>query len=275
MIRFKPLRVDRYHHNTPILSDREIDEFAHAVLKDYRPELLLKPGKIDYLHFLENYLGMRIECLDIYNENPKRPVLAMTSFNEDMFYVFDKENNTIKPVTVPANTVVLDNILFKPGKEKIALFTGMHEGGHKIFHWHIFKHLHEFEESGYESDEEITSSLVCCRREYIENFGSSKQIRKAAEWREHHADYFASAATMPNATFRPYVNGLLRANGYYKGMITLGRDGYLDILADDIIPEAISDVYGVSKRAARIKLRKTGFVDSVSDNSKEQVEFIV
>jgi hypothetical protein len=56
------------------------------------------------------------------------------------------------------------------------------------------------------------------------------------------------------------VINLLRENGYYKGAITLGRDDELDILAEDILPDAISDVYGVSKRAARIKLQKTEFV---------------
>jgi len=61
-------------------------------------------------------------------------------------------------------------------------------------------------------------------------------------------------------TFRKFVNKLLRECGYYKGAIRLGRDADLDILANDIVPDAISDVYGVSKRAARIKLRKSGFV---------------
>ena len=37
-------RVDRANNNTPILSNREIDEYAHAVLARYKPSLLKKPG---------------------------------------------------------------------------------------------------------------------------------------------------------------------------------------------------------------------------------------
>ena len=44
MITLKPNRVDYRNHNTPILYDREIDEFAHAVLEDYKPQLLREPG---------------------------------------------------------------------------------------------------------------------------------------------------------------------------------------------------------------------------------------
>ena len=39
------------------------------------------------------------------------------------------------------------------------------------------------------------------------------------------------------------------------------RDENLDILTEDIIPDAISEMCGVSRRAARIKLQKTGFVE--------------
>ena len=51
MIELKITRVDRENDNTPILSNKEIDEFACAVLEDYNPKLLREPGIIDYEHF--------------------------------------------------------------------------------------------------------------------------------------------------------------------------------------------------------------------------------
>jgi hypothetical protein len=102
--------------------------------------------------------------------------------------------------------------------------------------------------------------FVYCRRENIESNMNTQKIRTAKEWREHHADYFAGAVTMPNATFLPFVHDILRDNNYYKGFVTLGRDDDLDILIFDIVPDAITEVYGVSKRAARIKLRTSGFL---------------
>jgi len=54
MIEMKIMRVDRNNDNTPILSNKEIDEFAYAVLEDYDPDLLCEPGMIDYEHFIES-----------------------------------------------------------------------------------------------------------------------------------------------------------------------------------------------------------------------------
>ena len=102
--------------------------------------------------------------------------------------------------------------------------------------------------------------MVCCRRESIEAFTRKRTNRTAKEWREHHADYFAAAVAMPIATFKPFVNGVLREHGVRKGGITLGHDSDLDILAEEILPNCVADVYGVSKQAAFIKLKKSGFV---------------
>ena len=65
---------------------------------------------------------------------------------------------------------------------------------------------------------------------------------------------------MPNATFIPYVNALLREHNFYKRTITLGMDEDLDILAENILPSLITEVYSVSYRAARIKLEQANFV---------------
>ena len=80
MIRFKPSNVDYRNHNTPVVYDREIDEYAHAVLEDYKPNLLREPGKINFEHFLQSYLGASVHYHDIYSDDPKRPILAMTTF---------------------------------------------------------------------------------------------------------------------------------------------------------------------------------------------------
>lgn len=267
MIRLKPHRVDKANNNTPILSHNEIDEFAHAVLEDYKPELLRKPGKINYQHFLESYLGMRIEYFDLYYDDPEQPILAMTVFDNCKVKIFDRKNNCVKDEPVPARTVIIDASLTASGKEAVALFSGMHEGGHIAMQWHVFtgKTLDGYAHDP-DSDCEFAEELfpyVCCRRENIESTPTMKKDRTAEEWREHHADYFAGAITMPNATFKPFVNRFLRDNGYYRNSITLGIDEELDILADDLLPDAISEVYGVSKRAARIKLRTSGFVHSI------------
>ena len=65
-------RVDYNNNNTPVLYDREIDEFAHNVLEDYKPNLLKEPGAIRFEHFLESYLGVNLMYKDIYNPDPEK-----------------------------------------------------------------------------------------------------------------------------------------------------------------------------------------------------------
>jgi len=262
MVCLNPRRVDRANNNTPILSHREIDEHAHEVLRKYKPGLLREPGTICFRHFLESFCEMRIMQLDIYNEDPDCKIVAVTAFKRSRIKVFDKENDCVKKMTIPERTVVFDNEVMEPGMECFALFSGLHEGGHITMHWPVYTG-ETFDGYAYDPDydwDEI-EPYVCCLREDIESKNNDrKKILTAKDWREHHANYFAGAVSMPNATFRPFVIEAMRGHGFYKGMITLGRDEDWDLLADDIIPFEISEAYGVSKRAARIKLRTSGFV---------------
>jgi len=249
MIKLKPKRVDRANKNMPILYDYEIDEFAHAVLEDYKPQLLREPVAIDYEHFLESYLGVTLMFKDIYNEDESRPILAITAYDDGTWKMFDREKMRISHMLLRANTVVIDNYVLERGREGTATFTGMHEGSHILI-----------------DSKESARGIVYCRRGSIESFEGRSTKRTPEQWREYHADYCASALTMANATFKPYVNGLMREYDVWKGSIVLGVDDDLDILARDILPECIREVYNVSKRAAYIKLKKTGFVYDNSNN---------
>ena len=138
MIQFTPRRVNVEDGRTPVMYDREIDELAHAVLNDYRPELLEEPGIIDFEHFLESYLEAEIDFHDIYNDDPKHPVLALTAFTEGDIDVFDKENERITTAYVPARSVVIDNAVIDSEIEGVARFSALHEAGHLTLHWRVF-----------------------------------------------------------------------------------------------------------------------------------------
>jgi Zn-dependent peptidase ImmA (M78 family) len=254
MIEIKITRVDYRNNNTPILYDREIDEYAHAVLEDYRPELLREPGKISFEHFLEYYLHVTLLFKDIYSEDENKRIFGAVVFHGGILKVRDSENDSISNKVVRANTIVIDNYVMEPGRNGLALFTGLHESGHFLIHQGVYAVENK-------NRENKIPSVVYCRRETIENFGAkSTAERTAKQWREHHADYFAASLSMPNATFIPFVHSFLREHGVFKKGIVLGRDDDLDILGKDLLPERISEVYGVSKRAALIKLHKSGFV---------------
>ena len=94
MVKLNPRRVDYTNQNTPVLYDFEIDEYAHAVLENYKPQRLKEPDIINFQHFLESYLEASIEYHDIYNDDPERPILAMTVYGRGEIKVFDRENKS-------------------------------------------------------------------------------------------------------------------------------------------------------------------------------------
>lgn len=250
-------RVDYRNNNTPILYDREIDGFAHDVLADYKPALLREPGTINFEHFLESYLGVTLMFEDIYSDDPDRPIFGVTAFRDGTLKVFDRESACLSNKIVRANTVIIDNYVMESGREGLAMFTCLHEGGHLMIHPNVYA-----PEYGGEREQPTRrlSPMVYCRRDSVESFGFSRSQRTATEWREHQADYFAAALAMPNATFIPFVNEFLREHDIWKRCIILGSDDDTDILAQYLLPERISEVYGVSKRAASVKLKKSGFI---------------
>ena len=240
MIKLKAKRVDRANDNTPILYDYEIDEFAHAVLADYKPQLLREPGAIDFEHFLESYLGVKLIYKDIYNDDHSRPILGLVAFRDCTVKVYDRENECASHMIVRAKTVIIDNHVMSEGRGGFVMFTGVHEGSHTLMHSEVY----------------TRRGMICCRRANVE----SRRERTAEEWREHQADYCTAALTMPNATFKPYVNKLMREYGIYKGRIVLGTEDDLYIVAKELLPERLNEAYGISKQAGYIKLKKTGYV---------------
>ena len=244
MITMKITRVDENNDNTPILSNREIDEFAYSVLEDYDRDLLKGPGAVDYEHFLESYLGMDIIYKDIYYKEDTPPVYGMTVFRDGTVKVFDREDNRVANPIIRANTVILDNAV--TSNDGMAMFTGLHESGHIFLHRDVFSIFR--------------AGQVCCRKKGAAGARPGKTTWTAEEWREHQANHFAGAVAMPDATFVPFAAGALREYGVYKRSIVLGESDDLDIVARDLLPERVSEVYGVSRQAASVKLKKSGFV---------------
>lgn len=258
MIEFTCRKVDKKNNNTPILKDTEIDEFAEILVQDYKSQLLKEPRAINYLHFLESYLGANVEFHDIYYGSNERPILGATVFNNEGLKVFDKENMCTKVIKVKRRTIIIDNGVMEEGKEGLALFTGLHEGGHLWIHPSVYTKM--VGQISLFDEENKINPVVCCRKENIENFGKKKSIETAEDWREHHADYFASAIAMPKSTFVPLVKEILKGEGIDDGRVVTGVNLKADLFAEKELPRKISEVYGVSKLAASIKLKKFGFV---------------
>jgi len=246
MIRLQIKCVNYKENNTPILSKDEIEKFAYDVLADYKPHLLKEPGAVGFEHFIESYLDIPLIFRDIYYDNPKSPIFGTTIFGKCVVNVFDfeEEDRRVKSEFFWEDSIIIDNYVMQPGRQGMANSTGVHEGSHYLMHYGI-----TFPEK---------TRKILCRRENIEGAGNEQNIKN--NWIEYQAYYFTSSFTMPNQTFIPLVHEFMREHGLYKKPIFLGDDDDLDIFAKDLLPQYISDVYCVSKRAAFNKLKSHGFI---------------
>jgi len=265
MIKFQCNRFESKSGN-PILSDAEIDVMAEDILRDYKPSLLEKPGQIDYLHFLEYYLGANIDYQYIYHAKDQNRILGATAFNSEFLKVFNRDDMKIDIIEVQPRTIILDNSLFDKGSKALALYTGLHEGGHLWMHPKAFcqniGQINMF-------DEPQKSSVICCRTQNIESNSVRRTLKTPEDWREHQADYFASAIAMPKSVFIKMVEQTLHYKGYRNNYVVYGGSLLESWFADQALPRYLSDAFGVSRRAASIKLRKFGYV--VDKNQDRQL----
>lgn len=258
LIRFNWRKVDKKNNNTPIIKDSELEDLAEMLLKDYKPSLLKEPRKIKYQHFLESYLGANLDFHHIYYDENEGRIFGATIFNREVLKVFDKEKGYICGKKIKKNTIVLDHYVMEEGKEGLELFTGLHEGGHLWLHKGVYERP-ENQLSLFKNQKELRP-VVCCRKSDIEIYGKKHRKKTAKDWREHQADYFASAIAMPRLTFIPLVEELLKKNGISDGFIVEDKSLEENYFAKKQLPKIISDIYGVSIAAAYVKLRKFGFI---------------
>jgi Zn-dependent peptidase ImmA (M78 family) len=272
LIEFQWNKIDK-KSNTPVIKDVELEELAEMLLKDYKPALLKDPRRIKYEHFLESYLGANLEYQHIYYGEDEGQIFGVTAFNEERLKVFDKDNLCTKHLIIDKNSVVLDHYVTEEGREGLELFTGLHEGGHLWLHPMVYSEPAE-QLSLFSSDTEPIKPVTCCRRSDIESFGRSwKGYRTPEEWREHQADYFASAIAMPKATFIPLVLEALKAHGITDGYVVEDAGLKERFFAKEKLPKVIVDAYGVSKAAAYVKLRKFGFIRDTKSLEEENSQF--
>lgn len=189
--------------------------------------------------------------------------MGATAFNREKLKIFDKENMCAKYITLEPHTIVIDCTVDEEGPEGRVLFTGLHEGAHLWMHKAVYTNDNEqgsmFDDCDEKAYEEALPSIVRCYKTNIENFNDNSGVKTPAAWREHQADYMASAISMPRCTFVPLVRETLKECELPNKLIVgAGNDENDD--ASEYLSSMVADTYGVSKQAAAIKLRKFGFV---------------
>lgn len=277
MIKF---HCDRHHSsdNTPIVTDIALQEYAEAVMADYKPKLLKEPGKVNGLHFLESYLGANLDYQDIYYKEDEGQIAGATVFNDEKVLVFDREAQRIKPIDVPANTIILDNLTIQDGKEGFALFTELHEGGHFCIHPAVYRRFgNQMTLFDFGMEKNPGNHIVKCCRSTIEGKCERKsRLETQHDFREHQANIFAAAMAMPRPTFIPYAQELIRQCGNKDGIWVEPSEMDWDyVFGLEAIIEELASVFGVSKSAARVQMKRQGILFSENEYLQQRSQLAV
>jgi Zn-dependent peptidase ImmA (M78 family) len=253
MLKFSCSKKDK--NRVPVLSAKEMDILAEALVGDYKPELLKEAQPIDYEHFLQFYLEADLLFDNITADGS---ILGLTSFDIGQITIYDMENHCGKEIDVVEGTIILDKHLLSVDKAGRLRFTALHEGSH----WWCHKDVYAKNRTQGTYFAVNNHPAVKSRTNSLDNF----VFRKSAiskDWMEYQAEYMASALAMPKTPFIVTAEKILSGLGIPDGKIITGVDKDCDFFAKLIFPALIAKAFGVSRKAAEIKLWNFGFIQDI------------
>lgn len=272
MIEFRCRARDR--HKNPVITNMEIEDYTVSLIEDYKPSLLKEPSAINPLHFVESYLGADVDYQDIYYEEGESAIAGATVFNDDVVPVFDRENMCVRYILVPANTILIDNATLEKGKGGFCNFTVLHEGGHFIMHPEVFRR--DDAQFSLLPETYSTRPRVACRKNNIGASVTFGPVMTPEHRREQQANVFAAFIAMPQKTFYPFAQELVKKAGFSEG-VYIEHDEY-DWCNDDPlynIGNKLASAYGVSRTSATIRMRTLGLIQSKDEYMANRSQTVV
>ena len=236
----------------PYITYEALEQYAMSLVYDFAPDSLYIPGPVDVDSFLEFYLNLTVDFRRIcYNKQ----VLGMTAFNEGTVDILDDETGQVIELPVAAGTVIIDSSLEIKRNERRRRFTMTHEGSHWLIHRKAFAEDNPFGPAG------IYENQFLAAKEGRIDYSRSKKERNDIEIMERQADFLASAILMPKHALREAFKNFFKYYNEKPRRLIRGTSPLDDCYAQQL-PEYISGVFNVSKRAALIRLEKlTAIVD--------------
>lgn len=246
------LHCRRKKNGVPILSMKDMEEYAQVLLSDFDSRTLKEPVPVDMDAFCEFYLKLE---MDYQNLSHNQSILGMMVFTDCLIPVYDIKRETVKTIPVNEKTILVDNSLLETDKLSRYRFTLGHEASHWIFHRH--QYLVEQEHIHLLCVEDVRSG-VRSRMADMDNVNRRK-LCTDNDWMEWQADYMASALLMPKQTFHIAAQELLEQAGIDEGYITRGISDDWDMFIQAFTIE-LAETFQVSLQAARIRCDKLGIV---------------
>lgn len=234
----------------PYITNDALDAYAEAVIRDAIPDMLAVPAAINVEWFVEFYLGLQIEFKRLSYD---REILGMTAFNAGIVQIFDESTGKTEGLPVREGTVIIDPLLTEKRNIARRRFTYMHEGSHWLLHRKAFAEDNPFGPVG------VYENQYLAAKEGRIDYSRSQKERTDSQRMERQADFLASALLMPKPTLRMAFRDFF---GVYKEKprkLIRKKDAWDDCLAVQL-SEYIAGAFGVSKRAALIRLEKLGAI---------------
>lgn len=239
-------------NGVPVLSKKEIDEIAENYIRDFCPEAMITPMRIDVDAFAQNYLGMK---QDFQYLSHNGIYLGMTVFNDtDKVIIYNPETNTAEYISEEARTMIIDNNLLEDNQEHRYRFTVPHECAHDVFHTQYFGCPPDLIAVLTERE-----PIIKCRLANIN--GNKKPVRlwnenDTMEWQ---ANYFASALLMPKSMV---VKAVRDDDDFLKSL----KHRCFDMSNDNLKILLINRMFNVSEEAARYRLQGLGLIGEDKQN---------
>ena len=240
------LNIGNSPTRVPFISNNLLDAYAEALVADFSQEFLKYPGIINVEAFIEYYLGLSIRYLHICYD---RKVLGMTAFNNGMLDVIDDETGLPDSVPVTAGTVIIDTSLTTKRNLPRLRFTAMHEAGHWLIHREAFAEDNLYGPAG------VYENKYLAAKEGHIDYSRSKKQWTVADRMERQADFLSSALLMPRPALREAYRQFFRLHNDKPRKVIKGKSKTDNFYAAKL-PEFVSGLFGVSKRAALIRLEK-------------------
>lgn len=230
----------------PYIAYDALDAYAEDVLRDALPEVLTTPCPIDAARFLEFYLGLDIVFKRLSYD---RQILGMTAFNAGYVQVLDDQTGMPDALLVDAGTVIIEPTLTQKRNAPRFRFSLMHEGCHWMIHRPAFS-----PDNPYGSIGKFENQYLAAKEGRID-YSRSQLERNDSDRVERQADFLASAILMPKTTLRMAFKEFFTYFNERPHTIYRGGNAMDDSLAE-LLPEFVAGTFGVSKRAALIRLEK-------------------
>ena len=232
-----------------IISKKDIDNIATAVLKEYSPQNLTTPVPLDTSDFLENYLGLTIKRK--YIGTFKSGILGLIVMND--VAQIPSYDERLRPTVLEETfgTVLISLNLMCREKVPRKRFTEAHEGAHFILHRDYFSKC-----SNDSANQEINKyNYIACR----ENIMDDIKPKDDFEWIEWQANSLAAALLMPKDIFCEYSCSLIRRAAILDGYLDF-RPSYYQVNIKNVISN-VAKKFNVSYKAAKIRMMQVGLVN--------------